>query len=608
MRNLLRLSSASTLQCAEEIGSGWRRTRGVAVHDESDRNGPPTQRGGRECEMEPDRDLLRLLARVNGRDLSRRELVKRGAAIGLGGATLAAALAGVTGPRGAQAAGLRALLQDDPASGTRGGTLRIATIGEPPTLDEHQTTAGITAEIGYCWFETLFTYDSEYQPFPMLAESHTVSEDGLTHTIKLRQNVPFHNGEVMTADDVIASLTRWGGISGVGKRLFEATTELAKVDDATIEFRLSRPYGTILVALAHNTQAATIMPKSVLDATGDQLLTEFVGTGPYRLQEWQPDAYIRFERFEEYASLESPVNGYGGAKYQYPDVIEFIPVPDEAARIAGLQAGDYHNAMQIANDQYPVLVDSQGIIAEIQHPTEWDVFFLNWQSPMMANLTMREAFQAALDHKPILLSARGSEEFIRLDPGLMMKETPWYTDAGIERYNVNDPDLAQQKLQEAGYDGTPLRFMSTQEYGYMYGGTVVAVQQLEAVGFTIDHQVIDWATLVERRAKPEEWDAFVTSHGFVPDPSQISYVGQMNQYPGWWSSEASLGLAADLLAETGFDARYPIWEQIQANAYTEIPAIKIGDSSVSTFRSEEIGGWTTQIERGVPYWNLWLKG
>ncbi len=557
--------------------------------------------------MPPDRDLLRLLARVDGRGLSRRELVKRGAAIGLGSSALAASLAGVTGPRAAQARGPRAMLQDDPAAGTRGGTLRIATIGEPPTLDEHQTTAGITAEIGYCWFETLFTYDAEYQPVPMLAESHTVSEDGLTHTITLRQGVPFHNGATMTADDVIASLTRWGGISGVGQRLFEATTELAKVDDATIEFRLSRPYGTILVALASNTQAASIHPKSVLDAATDQPLTEFVGTGPYRLAEWQPDAFIRMERFEEYAALESPPNGYGGRKFQYADVIEFIPVPDEAARVAGMQAGDYHYAMQIANDQYTVLQDSPGIIAEIQHPTEWDVFFLNWQSPMMSNLAMRQAFQAALDHLPILLSARGSEEFIRLDPGLMMAESPWHTDAGIEQYNMNDPELAAAKLEEAGYDGTPLRFMSTQEYGYMYGGTVVAVQQLENAGFTVDHQVIDWATLVERRAQPEEWDAFVTSHGFVPDPSQISYVGQMNQYPGWWSSEASLELADELLAETEFDARYPIWEQVQANAYTEIPAIKIGDSSISTYRSENVGGWTTQIERGVPYWNLWLK-
>jgi peptide/nickel transport system substrate-binding protein len=282
-------------------------------------------------------------------------------------------------------------------------------------------------------------------------------------------------------------------------------------------------------------------------------------------------------------------------------------VPDEAARVAGLQAGDYHYGMQIGNDQYEVLKDAPGVIAQILHPTDWDVFFLNWQSPMMTKLAMRQAFQAALDHEPILLAARGSQEFIRLDPGLMMLESPWHTLSGQEQYNLHNPDLARQKLTEAGYDGEPVRFMTTQEYSFMYGGAVVAKQQLEEVGFTIDLQVIDWATLVERRAKPEEWDVFTTSHGFVPDPSQISYVGQMNQYPGWWSSEESLALAAELLAETEFEVRYPIWEQVQAKAYTEIPAVKIGDSSYTYYRSDKIGGWTDQVERGLMYWNLWIN-
>jgi ABC-type transport system substrate-binding protein len=100
---------------------------------------------------------------------------------------------------------------------------------------------------------------------------------------------------------------------------------------------------------------------------------------------------------------------------------------------------------------------------------------------------------------------------------------------------------------------------------------------------------------------------FGTGHGFVPDPSQISYVGQMNQYPGWWSSESSLELAAELLAESDFDTRMPIFEKIQEAHYSEIPAIKIGDSSTVSFRSEAVGGWDPQFERGVKFWNLWLN-
>lgn len=541
--------------------------------------------------------------------LDRRKLLRRAAQLGVSGAALAM-LSGQWGTPQTSAALLRAM-QDDPAAGTPGGTLRVATIGEPPHLDEHQSTAEIIAVIGYCAYEGLFTYDAEYQAIPELVETYTVSDDGLTHTMALRQGVKFHNGEPLTAADAVASVERWGRISGVGKRLMEKTASLEAVDDTTLEFTLSEPYGTILIGLAHNTQACTIHPKSILDKAGDEPITDptmYIGTGPYKLAEWQRDAAMRFERFADYQSApgDAPL-GYGGKKFAYADAIEFIPVPDEAARVAGLQAGDYHLVLDVGNDQYAVLKDFPGVVSEILTPTNWDVFFLNWKSPMMGNLAMRQAVQAAFDHTPMLQSGRGGDEFIRLDPGLMMQQTPWYTKAGEEFYNVNDPELAKSRLQEAGYAGEPLRFMTTQEYSYMYGEAIVAKQQLEAVGITVDLQVMDWATVLERRAKPEEWDMFGTGHGFVPDPSQISYVGQMNQYPGWWSSESSLALAADLLAESDFDTRKKTFEEIQTAHYTEIPAIKIGDSSNVSFRSALVGGWDGQFERGIKFWNLWLN-
>jgi peptide/nickel transport system substrate-binding protein len=562
--------------------------------------------------MGPDKDLQRLLFAVSGRSVNRRELLKRGAAIGLGTSALAAALSDVSGARRADAAALNALLQQTPpdfSKGIKGGILKVANIGEPPTLDVHTTTT-IASVIGFCNFEALFTYDSKYNSVPDLAESHSVSADGLTQTIKLRQNVPFHNGEIMKADDVIASITRWASFSGVGKKLLEATNEVAKVDDYTIEFRLKEPYGTIPIALSHNSQSCVILPKSVLDKVGDKTISDnsmLIGTGPYKLQEWKPDAYIRYVRFDDYKAREDPVDGYAGKKYAFADQIDFIPVPDEAARVAGLQAGDYHLAVDIGNDQYETLKDSQGVVAEILPPSNWDVYFCNWKSPLMSKLPMRQALQALFDMKPMLISGRGGESFIQLEASLMKKGTPFYTEAGSEYYDMKNPDLAKQKLQEAGYDGEPIRFMTTQEYSYMYGAAVVAKQQMESIGMKIDFRVTDWATVLENRAKPDAWDMFITGHGYVPDPSQITYIGQMNIYPGWWDDPGSLKLAADLLAESDQTKRVQTWEQLQTNAYTQIPALKIGDSSTCSFRSDKVGGWVDQIDRGIPYWNLWIN-
>jgi peptide/nickel transport system substrate-binding protein len=503
--------------------------------------------------------------------------------------------------------GMLGLAQESPESGVAGGKIRVAVIGEPPTLDEHQTTATITRTVTDPMFETLFAYDSNWTPAPSLIDTHTISDDGLVHTMVLRANVPFHNGEILTADDAIASINRWGQISGVGKRLMEATASIEKSDDLTIVWTLTVPYGTITVALANNTQACSILPKSLLDAnTLDPIQDGFVGTGPYRLVERQADAYIRYERFPDYVPSPNPTDGYAGKKWAWFDEIEFIPVPDEAARVAGLQAEDYHVIQDVGNDQYEVLTGYPGVVAKILRPTNWDVIFLNWESPLTGNQALRDAIQMALGSEAMLLSGRGSEEFIRLDPGLMLKESPWWSDAGADRYNLNDPARAKEMAEAAGYAGEPLRFMTTQEYSYMYGQAIVAKQQLEEAGFVVDLQVTDWATVVTNRAKPEMWEIFITGHGAVPDPSQISYVGQMNIYPGWWSDEESLALSAELLAESDFDARYAIWEQIQANAYTQVPAIKTGDSSNCAFYSETVGGWPEQIENGVPFWNLWF--
>jgi peptide/nickel transport system substrate-binding protein len=500
---------------------------------------------------------------------------------------------------------------DEPAEGDgegqHGGTLRVATIGEPATLDVHQTTAGITAHISFCWCESLFHYDQNYEPIPMLAEEYTVSDDGTVHNFKLRAGVPFHNGDEMTAEDVVASIERWGEISGVGGNIMEVTEEINIIDDYEFEWITSIPYGTILVALCSNTQACTIHPKSVLDEAGLDPLTEFVGTGPYQFVEHAADVHILLERFEDYAALEGGIDGYGGTKYAYVDEIEFIPVPNESSRVSGMQAGDYHLVMELSNDQYDTLVDDENLRVEILPPSNWDVFFVNWESPLMSTLEIRQAFQACLDHMPILQSGRGGGDFVEVDPSFMMQPTPWYTTIGEEYYNMADPERAAELLEEGGYDGTPVRFIATQEYSYMYNSAVVAVQQMEDAGFEVDFQIYDWSTILEMRADPDVWDIFVTGHGFVPDPSQITFVGQINVYPGWWSDEEALELVDQLLSEPEFDTRFEIWEQIQMRAYETVPAVKTGDSSVITVWNNQVGGFTEQLQRGIPYWNVWLE-
>ena len=455
-------------------------------------------------------------------------------------------------------------------------------------------------------YEPLFTYDEGFQIIPMLAESHEVSEDGLVNTLRLRQGVLFHNGEEMTAADVVASIERWGSLSGHGGSLLEATESIDQLDEYTIEFHMKQPYGTFTAVLAENYQGCAIYPKSVIDTAGaEPIPSGFVGTGPYKLAEWLPDQVIRFERFVEYSALEGEPVGHGGHKQQFLDEIHFIPVPDEAARVAGIQAGDYHYLSTIGTDQFEVLSGNDDLVVEKLPPSDIDVIVLNWRSPLTENVLIRQAIQAAISSEPILQAAHG-EGFYRLDPGVMLLETAWHTTVGEESYNVGDPERAKQLLEEAGYDGTPLRFMSTQEYQYLYNIGLVAVQQLEEAGFTVEFETYDWATLVERRGNPELWDAFPTSYPFSPDPTQLSLL-QLCQWPGWWCSDATSAEFDLLRSETDFDSRYAHWEAIQSNFYSEIPMLKVGDFGSIAVMSNQVGGFVPMVQLAVPMWNWWLK-
>ncbi|CAN5174195.1 ABC transporter substrate-binding protein [soil metagenome] len=496
---------------------------------------------------------------------------------------------------------------EEPAGeGVYGGRLRVAIIGEPPTLDIHQTTATIVALITWHMYEALFTWDEEFATIPLLAESFEVSDDGMTNSITLRQGVLFHDGTEMTAADVIASFERWAGISGLGKSIMDVTDEIVEVDDYNIEFNMASPLGSFVVLLARQNQGLAIYPASVVEASGTDSLADFVGTGPYQFTEQQADRFILFSRFEDYVGQEGEANGYAGPKAAYLDEIEFVPVPDEAARIAGLQAGDYHYLESIIPDQVQTLENDPNVAVETLPPSGWEVLVLNTAQGVMTDLKIRQAFQAAIACEPVLQASQG-EGFFRLDPSFMLQETVWHSTVSEELYNQGDPEKCRQLLEEAGYDGTPLRFLTTQEYQDQYNTAVVARQQLEDAGFTVELLVTDWATLIANRAIEDQWEVFTTGFSFRPDPVGMPPVPGCN-WPGWWCTDEKVEVVGRLQGESDFDARFEAFEELQALWYSDIPGVKLGDSFGITARSPMLQGLGSTLSQLQPeFVNAWLE-
>jgi peptide/nickel transport system substrate-binding protein len=201
-----------------------------------------------------------------------------------------------------------------------------------------------------------------------------------------------------------------------------------------------------------------------------------------------------------------------------------------------------------------------------------------------------------------MMNATGSKDFYRLDPSLIFKDTVWATDAGAPYYNQKNPEKAKKLMKEAGYNGEPIRWLTTKHYSYMYNSAVVAAQQMQDVGFNVDLQVIDWATLIKRRYNPDEYEMFTTGTGILADPSQANHM--TCSWAGWTCFEELDELMQDLIAESKFEERYATWKKMETFYYKHAVNIKFGDYFTLRAMQKNVKNY---VSMELPFfWNVWL--
>jgi peptide/nickel transport system substrate-binding protein len=456
-------------------------------------------------------------------------------------------------------------------------TLDVAIDATPPNLDPHLSVAVITGQISTAIFETLVAYDENYEVQPSLAESIEMSEDGTTYTFPLR-DVTFHNGQPLTSADVIASLERWGRISLVGRSTMENLT-LEAPDEKTVVIKLEKPSNTLLDDLAYPTgQAAYILPKETLDKAGDEVVSELIGTGPYKFVEWAQDQYIHVTKYEDYTNPVGSGSGLAGEKKLAYDDIYYHIVVDASTRLNGLLSGEYDFAKSLTTDQYDELKSNEEITTMSVEPGMYPGLIFDTTEGFFSDPVARQALVTALDFEKIMFGAAGHKEFYRLEPGLIALENKkWYTDAGSDLYNQNDPDRAKELFKEAGYNGETLTIMTTQDYPFMYNASIIIQDQLAQVGVKVELDVFDWPTLLANRANRGNWDAFVSSFPYVGQPAQTLFLDSTNKHSsGYASPEMDALLDEVRFAATNEEAK-AAWDKAQELYWNDTPVIKFGD-------------------------------
>ena len=428
-------------------------------------------------------------------------------------------------------------------------------------------------------------------------------EGGRRYVFRLRKDVKFHNGKPLGSADVVASLRRWGAMATTGKATSKNVDAVEAKGPSTVEIRLKErlPASSPRSAVADN--AAVIYPEEVIKAAGDGPLKEFIGTGPFRFVEHRPDRHIKLVRFDGYVPRAEPANGLAGARIAHVDEIYFMPVPDYATRQAGITTGEYDYIQQVKGDQYERIRSTLGVEPVVVKPFGWATMVLNTKQGLMADKRVRQAIQAAVDIEPMMLAGMGHKDFYRLDPGLFFQEQAWHSKAGAALYNQRDKDKARRLLKESGYGGQPVRWIVTTEFEHHYKPALVGKAQLEEIGLRIDLQISDWATVVQRRNKPELWDVFSTAIVFPTEPSTSAVV--LCDWPGWWCQAEKEQLLQAMGKEMDPRKRYAIWEKIQAIFYEDAARIRLGDYFRLDARRKDVHG-----HRPGPYlhfWNVWLE-
>ena len=491
-----------------------------------------------------------------------------------------------------------------------GGVFKMATHQDIPTLDCMMTSADVAYEIGGHIFETLVQYiTADGQIAPELADSWTVSKDNLKFTFNIRKGVKFHNGAELTSEDVLASVERWfkhGARGGIARPYLD---KLSTPDKYTFIMQLNQPYAPLLSLLGFGNGGPVIIPAAIAREAGAEMLKpkNYIGTGIYKFGKWVQGEYISLDRWEGYVPRNEPPNGRAGKKVAYLERAEFHIVKENAARTNGVSSGQYHYATGAQADLFDSLVKDPSIRAIKLEPPYWCQIFFNTKEGLCANQGLRQAILATLDMDEILLSAFG--DLCDVQGSIFPKSTPWYTTAGLDKYNQRNPKLGKDLAKKAGYKGEKIRMLVGNMFP-MYELSQAVSQQLKDAGFNIDFQTYDWAGVVANRRQPSKWEFFVTAGSAVYYDPGISYWLSPT-YPGWWNTPEKLAVLKDFVSTTVYKTRLEAWSRFQDVFYTQVPIIKFGDfyalhMAATEDKIKNLGSKTHPIHTFIYAWNLWL--
>lgn len=493
-----------------------------------------------------------------------------------------------------------------------GDSMVIGITSDPGTLNGTISSNFVEKIIASNVFSMLIRLDRSFKPVPDLAESWTISDDGLTYTFKLYPNVKWHDGTPFssadvkyTIDEVILPLHTRGGT-------YKSVIDKVDTPDAnTVVIRLKAPFGPLMNAIGYD---FLILPKHLYQGTDiktNPYNAKPVGTGPFKFVEWKKGSYVVLEKNKDYFIKGIP----------YLDRLVFQVIPDAAARVLALESGDidYLAYQALPSSAVPRLKSNPKLTTSLEGfeaLASIEILSFNLDNPVLKDVRVRQAIAYAIDKQPIVEKADYS--IGKAATGPISSMTTWAYEPNVNKYPHN-PQRAAKMLDDAGYpvkDGArmTLRLIADSGVELNRKASEILKEQLAQVGIKVDLQMVERNVMLDRVYTKRDFDMQV--HGFSTgaDPAiDVSrlYVSTNIRPVNFTNASAYRNPQVDALFEQGQKSFKPeerarAYRDVQKLLTDEVPAIWLVEYGIVGVWSKKLHGLHTWSAYSFyQFWDTW---
>jgi len=494
-----------------------------------------------------------------------------------------------------------------PVSAPRqGGTLVVGMAATSVvTLDPAAYSDRATETVIRNIFDGLVTRTTDNEVVLELAEEYRWV-DSQTVEFDLKPGVKFHNGESLTADDVVFTFERiLNQDIGAQRRGFvQEVGSVERVDQNTVRFNLKSPWPVFLQMLVHN----QIVPHDYLAWAGNaRFARRVLGSGPFRFVEGDLSEQIVLERFGDY---------YGGADAlppvgpPYLERVTFRMIPEASARVEALSTGEVHIIQDVPSLLVTQLIGNPEITIKTTMGTRPKFMDLNVTSPPFDDVRVRRALNYALDTDKILTEVASGYGVVLPGP---LSPANLYADPSLAPYG-HDPEKVEALLDEAGYRPEDISFVIDAYGPYMEIAEAV-VRQLRALGMDVSVRTWDYEEVkplllnCQRQAFLRDWgDSAFDPVGYVEAKWQ-TYVEGTPAGRGNFSCYSNP--RADELITAGASEPDPkkrreIYDEMQRIIYEDAPAVFLYVPQEIEAASARVHNWQPSPDSRINLHDVWL--